>query len=925
VLRWPLTGRGPLALIGASAALAPLCAETIFRGSYPDVGYAETALYAGALVLFAVACPGLRHPAPAAAPATSVQALFLALAIGLASVGVILAWQAPRASYLVVPWVGGLACLIVAVRLRPAPQPGTILLSAAALALLAAVLRLIDLGTRPVIIDELAMMPFALELGREITSGQYLTARGISLFAADRGLFSQLALTTYLSTIAFAVGGIDLAWLRVPSALIGTAEIVAVFFTGRAIANARVAGIAALTLAGLAAHLEFSRNGQRLIEASLAWCILTYLLVRGTERRDPRYFLGAGAVLSLTLFVYWAYRPAVTFVAATIVLLVVLPETRGLWIVRAAGMLVAGFLVGAGPMLAPYLRDPSLYLFRSEKTSWLGAAIQAYRATGEIGALQPILRHVEGALLGFNVLGSVDNHYLPDRGLLLLVPAAFLAAGAAFALRHVLAWRLGIVSLWFWGSATSLMMLSDATPITHRGLPVLPAAAVLVGIGADRLIGAFERVGILFARGTTAVVFAGLVASAVLDIAFYFFDYARRDFDTAQDTLVRYVLERSAGSTLAVFPGISAYGMELDVQGKPFQWASDLEERVQGMPLGRLAEQIPLLERRGDVSIMLPEAGAAWVDEVAAAYPGSRIGVLRSRFNPDAVGWTVILPDNAVRIERPSVRLHGANGAIHVVAAGASVVRGAEIPTELTFPVGVEWRGWARLATDSAERIVLRYRGPAPLEIALGAQRSTVDPGSGSTVLRSARGPQPLWARTVLPHPGADTAISIERGGSGDGDDPGSVPISAWPGPPRVRVEWAEDASRAVVLDEFDVHIADHRFNLRRPAPGMYRVAWRATLHIAVAGPYEFEIVSDGPTRLAIGGRQIWPRGAERLETPGGPLESRRARVTLTAEDHDLRVERLLDSGGKIHLQWRRGTEPFRLVPAHALRPIVWP
>ncbi len=924
-MRWPPALRGSLALVGAMAGLAPLGAEMILRGSYPNIGYLETVLYAAALILFTLACPPLRYPAAADSPAPPVRILFLGLAIGLASLGALLAWQAPRASYLAVPWLGGLVCLILSVRPRPGLESRRVLWSAAAIAVVAGILRLVDLGTRPVIIDELAMMPFALELGREITSGQFLTSRGISLFAADRSLFSQLALTTYLSTIAFGVGGIDLAWLRVPSAMIGTAEIVAVFFTGRAIANARVAAIAALTLAGLAAHLEFSRNGQRLIEASLAWCVLTYLLVRGTERRDPRYFLGAGAVLSLSLFLYWAYRPAIAFVGATIVLLVVLRETRGWWTARATGMLVAGFVIGAGPMLAPYLRDPSLYLFRSEKTSWLGEAIQTYRTTGEIGALQPILRHVEGALLGFNVLGSVDNHYLPDRGLLLLLPAALLAGGAAFALRHAFTWRLGIVSLWFWGSTASLMMLSDATPITHRGLPVLPAAAILVGIGADRLIGASERVGTLFARGASAIVLAGLVSSAALDAAFYFFDYARRDFDTAQDTLVRYVLARPAGSTIAVFPGISAYGMELDVEGKPFQWASDLEERVQGLPLGRLTEQIPLLERSGEVSIMLPEAGAAWVDEVAAAYPGSRIEVLRSRFKPDVVGWTVIRPNSAALPEGPSVSLRSANGATHIVAAGASVLRGADIPGDLTFPVGVEWRGWARLAGDAQERIALRYRGIAPLEFALGTQRGAVDPETGLTTLRATRGPQPVWARTVLPQPDAEGAISIERARADDGDVPGRVAISAWPGPPRVRVEWAEDASRAVVLEEFDVHIADHRFNLRRPAPGIYRVAWRATLQIVVAGAYEFEIVSDGPARLAIGTRQIWPPGAERLETPGGPLESRRARVTLTAGDHDLSVERILDSGGKIHLQWRRGNEPFRLVPAHALRPLAWP
>src|SRR5439155_493967 len=80
-------------------------------------------------------------------------------------------------------------------------------------------------------------------------------------------------------------------------------------------------------------------------------------------------------------------------------------------------------------IVAAYIKDPSLFLYKTSLTSWLSDCIAAYQASGKIAALLPIWTHLELSLLGFNLIGSVDNHYLPGRGDFLVLPAALLFAG----------------------------------------------------------------------------------------------------------------------------------------------------------------------------------------------------------------------------------------------------------------------------------------------------------------------------------------------------------------------------------------------------------------------------------------------------------------------------------------------------------------
>src|SRR5206468_1378093 len=95
----------------------------------------------------------------------------------------------------------------------------------------------------------------------------------------------------------------------------------------------------------------------------------------------------------------------------------------------------------------------------------------------------------------------------------------------------------------------------------QRLLPVLPGAALLIAVALERVIAAWQRV-VPNRRLAVAVAGAALGATLVMESAFYFLDYAPRDFDRWQDAEARRVLAGTEGEHYLIMVGPSPYGMQ---------------------------------------------------------------------------------------------------------------------------------------------------------------------------------------------------------------------------------------------------------------------------------------------------------------------------------------------------------------------------
>ncbi|HEY3083471.1 MAG TPA: glycosyltransferase family 39 protein [Chloroflexota bacterium] len=912
------------------ALLLPLLGELWLRGSSPGQMALPGLAYGAACALFAF----LAGPAPdtsvAAAGGVSTRRRVIAagLALPVAAVGIYFAYQEPHHSLLLAPWFVGMLLWIVAWGSLPALGPTWRRDAALAIALaaLALALRLYDLADlQPIQIDELVMTRPTLE--RSLDRGE----RSFQLFAAERSdAYTHHRLTEYVRLFTFRQLGIDMLSLRLQSALIGVIEVVLVFFIGRAMFDWRGGLVAGATLATLTAHLSLTRNGVNNVEGSIVWTATAFFLVRAFVRRSVASLALAGLALAFTLYVYHSARPAVAMTLAILLFAGLDRRVRGRWLALGALALLGGFVVGTGPMLAAYIKDPSIFAYKSQLTLWLGVAIEQFRATGDVTRLLPLWEHLREALLGYDLRGSVDNHYLPGRGVFLWLPAGLLFAGLALATLRFRDWRHALLAFWFWAATLSLSALADQTPVVHRLMPALPAASLLIGLASTRVLAAGERIGGLRRLLAPAGALV-LGVFLVLEAAFYFGDYAHRDFDRWQDQMVRAVLDAEPGEHFALVPGPSPMGMELYVEGKPFAWASDLGRRTTGENVGRVVDQIPDTgERRLGLTYLVHSELAWWVDPIRAAYPGGAESRLLSTDPslPERLAWIVyrVTPEQLEARRGLDLRATDANGRAVELRRPSLALDGAALPDDLVYPVDLEWRGWVRLPRRGTEPLRLSSTGSTGPRVRIDDQVADLSSAPSAQIESPSPGGHALAATARLKGRDEGVAVAWDARRPGEALDFPRGDAAAWPGPPRVSVEWLPQNGGAAPRREYDVMIADNRFGLRRPGDGRFLVRWSGTLQIEPAGRYEFEAAADGPVRLLIDGAQVWPTKGEGLQRPGGPPAERRAAVDLTSGRHRLVLERDYVEGGQVTLLWRTpGTAEPRIVPMEAFAPLAWP
>ncbi|HEV8634679.1 MAG TPA: glycosyltransferase family 39 protein [Chloroflexota bacterium] len=914
-----------------AALLLPVLAELWLRAASPRQIAVPGLAYVAACALFAALAGRAPDAVAAAGPGLSARRRALPAGLGLlvAALGIYLAYPEPRQSILLAPWLVGMALWIAAwgsvPKLGPTWRRDAAL--AVALAALALALRLYDLADlQPIQIDELVLTRPTLERSEDAATG-----RGFQLFAANRSdAFTHHRLTEYVRLFTFQRLGIDVFSLRLQSALLGVVEVVLVYFLGRTMFDWRAGLVAGATLATLTAHLTLTRNGVNNVEGSIVWTATAFFLARAFVRRSAASLALAGLPLAFALYVYHSARPAVGMTLAVLLFAALDRRVRGRWLALGALALVAGFVVGTGPMLAAYIKDPAIFTYKSQLTAWLAAAIDQFRATGDVAKLLPLWEHLRDSLLGYDVLTSIDNHYLPDRGLFLALPAGLLFGGLALATLRFLDWRHALLAFWFWAATLSLSALADVTPVVHRLMPALPAASLLIGLASARVLAAGERVRALrrLIAPAGALVLGAFLA---LEAAFYFGDYAHRDFDRWQDQMVRAVLAAEPGEHFALVPGPSPMGMELFVEGKPFAWASGLGRRTTGEDLGRVVDQLPDTgDRRLGVTYLVHSELAWWLEPIRAAYPGGTESRLLSTDErlPNRLAWLVyrVTPEQLDEKRGLDLRATDATGRTVERRLPSLAVDGAALPEDLAYPIDLQWRGWLRLPQRGGEPLRFSSTGSSGPLVRIGDQVADLAAARSAQIEGLPPGGHPLAATARLNSRSDRVAVTWEPRRGGEALDFPRGQAVAWPGPPRVSVEWMPQNGGAALRREYDVMIADNRLALRRPRDGRFLVRWSGTLQIEPAGPYEFEPAADGPVRLLLDGVQVWPTGGERLRRPEGPREQRRARVDLAAGRHELVLERDYFEGGQVTLLWRPpGAAEQRIVPIEAFAPLPWP
>jgi 4-amino-4-deoxy-L-arabinose transferase-like glycosyltransferase len=423
--------------------------------------------------------------------------------------------------------------------------------------------------------------------------------------------------------------GNTMVGLRFPAVLVGTATVPLLYLFARDVWGRRVALLGALFLATYDYHIHYSRLG-----ANNIWDPLFVLLAlwaldrglvgnRGIGKSGKRYrsFLAAGLVMGLSFYFYTGAR---------LLPVLVIVYTAFVWLKRRKelerpgldlALLVAAFLITAGPMLSYSLSHPDEWNARINQvgifqSGWLAREPGLTgKSTAQILAEQ-FLRSA-GA---FNVFPDRTVWYGADRPLLGFLAGAFAVLGMAWAVAHWRERRHFLLLIWFWSVIITGGMLTESPPSSQRLVIAIPAVALLVAIGLEQTVTLARRL-LELKRPAWGNAALGLLiaALAVSSVHFYFLKltparrYGSQNGETA--TMIgHYLHDLGAGYDAYFFGAPRIYWS--------FGSMSFLALQVSGRDVVEPLSAPPDLGNAGHsaVFVFLPERAGelAWVQQ---AYP----------------------------------------------------------------------------------------------------------------------------------------------------------------------------------------------------------------------------------------------------------------------------------------------------------------
>jgi hypothetical protein len=365
---------------------------------------------------------------------------------------------------------------------------------------------------------------------------RFYEGRPISLFTTTWFSTTMPSMPFFYSGMLMHLVGTGLGGVRAPMALVGALTVVPVYGLARMLWGRPAAPLAGLAAATTAATVHYARVSIVNITAAFFWAACFYFLLRGLRSGRPGDLGFAGLIAGMSMYAYYGSRLLpyllVAFFGYLLVVHFRLLKTR----LRQFALVPAGFLVGFGPLLAYFAREP--HLWASRGLSQLNVPAE-FPATWEAlvsdwSILAPILWE---NILGFGLTASRDGTYFAP--LLLPVQAVLFFAGFAILLFRWKRPEYFLLLLWITAVVFVGGTLVDGVhaPAFARWTAAFPAIIVTLTLPLTLLIGALRPLERGRQRAALAALGVGVVAVAGANIYFYLVEYPRSvppAFESAQ-------------------------------------------------------------------------------------------------------------------------------------------------------------------------------------------------------------------------------------------------------------------------------------------------------------------------------------------------------------------------------------------------------
>jgi hypothetical protein len=438
--------------------------------------------------------------------------------------------------------------------------------------------------------------------------------------------------------LSLKLGGITLAALRLPGALIGAATALPLYGLIRGTWG-RAAAIAGTAIYAVSAgSIHYSRVTLNNIATPFFWAVCFFFLLRGLRTRRPLDWVLAGLAGGLGEYTYYGHRLLPFVIGALLVYLLVVHGRQGRRTLGHFGLFGLSYLAAFGPLLAYFVTlRPDLYYGRgTSMLLWDHIPRDAGDWQVMWNTLWPLF--VKN-LLAVNTIPSVDGVYWSP--LLGAAEAALLVLGVALLIWQ---WRHPAAFLLLTAGAGVLIAGGTLTRGTGVGPPFLahwtPAfpviyAAIAAPVGA--WVGGWAAVPRRWGWGGPLLAGVLLVAIAWFNLQFYYQQYT-----LARPSFLTHTAQTRWAAALG--PGYRVYTVGRTWQPYDAETVGYLVHGQTGGALLDPARDLPLPPAPGTgLAFLFFRDNAQYRAQVQQLYPGGTEDTVRA---DDGTVWfsTYVLP-----------------------------------------------------------------------------------------------------------------------------------------------------------------------------------------------------------------------------------------------------------------------------------------
>ena len=451
----------------------------------------------------------------------------------------------------------------------------------------------------------------------------------------DAGWSSQPNWSFVPTALTQALLGQTIFAVRLASALVGTLAVLFVVLAGREMFNPAVGLMAGAFLAAMPYHLHFSRIGVSNIVDSMISSAMFWLIARGIDKDDPRYYYSAGAVAGLSIYTYAGTRLVLILAFLTFLFLILRQRdylsTHWKHLIAFAG----GTAVSAAPQAAFFARHPDIFIGRLGQeglflNDWLAGQIAV---TGK-GALEILFEQFTRTTLVFIASAAPGNFFNSPQPYLTLLGSILFLAGMAYAFAYISEPSYFIVITWFWTVVLFGGILTLNPPANTRMLMSTPAVGILLGLGAIKILEYLQKFNIIATRLFAPLLLMLASILAYQNIRFYMHEYR-----------TNYYFENANGEfAMEAGQRIAALGKDVQVYilGEPrlyaefptFPFIAPDHPRTNLGAAG--LETFELSPGQKAAFFAIPE-NRAWIAEIARVYPGGERGLVFRKPKPEEI------------------------------------------------------------------------------------------------------------------------------------------------------------------------------------------------------------------------------------------------------------------------------------------------